>query len=420
MNARNLEYLVPYNRKKSKALADSKLATKKLLEEHDIPVPRFLGSVERAQEVFDFSWEELPARFVIKPNSGHAGEGIIVLTKKEVDEDGFVQWFTAGGDAWSIKQLQAHALNILDGSYSLSNSPDTAFFEEKITNSPLFREISPYGIPDVRIIVFMSVPVMAMIRIPTKQSKGRANIAQGALACGIDLSLGTTTSAMVKKPNRRIVDRHPDSGLDLHNIEIPYWDEMLKMAVRCQEVSGLGYIGVDVALDKYRGPVILELNARPGLDIQIANLAPLADRLRRVRGLKVPSTKRGIAIAKDLFGGEIERRVEDVSGLKVVGAVESLKVLDQEKNHIQVLARVDTGENLSRIDKELAEKLKLPIQQRQTLKSKPKRDVVEATIFMSGEKIRTILGVEDLSKQKYKIIIGRRDLRGFLVDPKKK
>lgn len=45
----------------------------------------------------------------------------------------------------------------------------------------------------------------------------------------------------------------------------------MKLAAGCYELCGLGYIGVDMVLDEEKGPLILELNARPGLNIQIAN-----------------------------------------------------------------------------------------------------------------------------------------------------
>jgi glutathione synthase/RimK-type ligase-like ATP-grasp enzyme len=58
------------------------------------------------------------------------------------------------------------------------------------------------------------------------------------------------------------------------------------MASRCYELSGLGYVGVDFVLDRNQGPLILELNARPGLAIQMANGNGLHHRLRKVQALE--------------------------------------------------------------------------------------------------------------------------------------
>lgn len=420
MNARNLEFLIPYNRKRAIAIADSKLATKQVLEKNDIPVPHFLGSIENVGQVLDFDWQGLPDRFAVKPNSGYGGEGIVVLNKKIQREDGEIAWLSSSGEEWTVKALQAHTLNILDGSYSLSNSPDVAFFEEKIVNSTEFRELSPKGIPDIRVIVFNGIPVMAMLRVPTILSKGRANLMKGAIGVGIDLGLGITTSAIIEKPRQKIIDEHPDTGVDLQNVQIPFWNEILTMAIRCQEVTNLGYVGVDVAIDKYRGPVILEINARPGLGIQVANLASLEDRLRRVKGLKVTSLAKGIALAKDLFGREVEKKVEETTGKKILAAMESIKIRDAQKNLVQVLAKVDTGRNISIIDPPLAEKLGLNIQTQVVAGNTSKRKIAEVVMYVHGERIETLLTLEEFKGTKYKVVLGRRDLRNFYIDPSKK
>jgi hypothetical protein len=52
--------------------------------------------------------------------------------------------------------------------------------------------------------------------------------------------------------------------------------------VAATDQTGLGYIGADVVLDARRGPMVLELNARPGLAIQLANRAGLMPRLDTV------------------------------------------------------------------------------------------------------------------------------------------
>jgi len=47
--------------------------------------------------------------------------------------------------------------------------------------------LGTYGLPDIRVIAYNMVPVMAMMRIPTKESGGKANIHGGACAVGIDI-----------------------------------------------------------------------------------------------------------------------------------------------------------------------------------------------------------------------------------------
>ena len=86
------------------------------------------------------------------------------------------------------------------------------------------------------------------------------------------------------------VKEHPDTEHSIVGLKIPRWDELLLIAARAYELSGLGYVGVDIVLDKDKGPLILELNARPGLAIQIANGNGLLNRLQRIQALEAAGT----------------------------------------------------------------------------------------------------------------------------------
>jgi alpha-L-glutamate ligase-like protein len=132
-------------------------------------------------------------------------------------------------------------------------------------------------------------------------SGGKANLHQGAIAAGIDMASGTTLSAVWRNS---IITEHPDTGNPVTDIKIPKWDTLLAIAARCYELTGLGYIGVDLVLDKDKGPLILELNARPGLSIQIANRTGLLPRLKLVEQHheKLKDSKERVAFSTKSFG----------------------------------------------------------------------------------------------------------------------
>jgi alpha-L-glutamate ligase-like protein len=199
--------------------------------------------------------------------------------------------------------LEFHVSNILSGIYSLGGQPDKAIIEYRVEFDPVFERIAYRGVPDVRIIVFLGVPVMAMVRLPTRLSQGKANLHQGAIGAGIDMATGRTLTAVLRN---EIVETHPDTGKPVSDVQIPNWDVLLELGARSYEMTNLGYQGIDIVLDRNRGPMILELNARPGLNIQIANRAGLLHRLRAVEenrdALKeVPDR---VAFAKAHFGAD--------------------------------------------------------------------------------------------------------------------
>lgn len=455
MNARNLEYIRPYNRKKAKRLADDKIMSKRVLKKAEIPVPKLIAKIKSTEELENFDWTSLPSSFALKPNRGFGGGGIlIVYGKKKNREDA---WIKADGSVVTIEDIKSHILNILDGAFSLSNLPDIAFFEERLTLLKLFKPYAYKGIPDIRVIVFNRIPVMAMLRLPTKESGGKANLMLGGIGVGIDLSSGVTTTAVLGKG--KIIDYVPGTRMLLSGIKIPYWKDILLLAVKAQETSGMGYLGADIAIDRERGPVFLEINARPGLSIQVANLSGLRERLERVKGLKIKTAERGVRVGRDLFGGEIEEEVEDISGRKVIGTVEKVKLIGKNEKEIEVEAKIDTGASSSSIDTELAKQLgfgelieffkSLPLPENFERKDAknildemrkehlPKNpELVDIDIIYSSNgvsirpkvKIKFILGgveifananIVNREELTYDIIIGKKSLGKFLIDVNK-
>lgn len=350
INERNLKYIKPYNPSAAKKIADDKLLTKKILLEHGIGTPELIDEVKSFKALKKLNFSKLPGSLVVKPKKGFGGEGIIVFFSK--DKEG--NWVKADKTRYSDRDLYNHISGILEGNFSLKNTPDTAFFEERVLMHPDFKKYSYRGIPDIRIIVFNKVPVMAQLRLPTKESDGKANLHAGGIGVGIDIATGVTTFAV---HHDHSIERHPDSGLSLRGIRIPYWNKILEIAVTTQEVTGLGFLGVDIVIDKVKGPLVLELNARPGLAIQIANNEGLKGRLERIKGVKIASVKRGVQVGKDLFGGEIEEEIEEVSGKQLVGRVEYINLFNKDNMPVKVKARNDSGALWSSIDENLAREL---------------------------------------------------------------
>jgi|SRR5690554_149707 len=281
MNRRNVDYIARYNERRCYPLVDNKLKTKLAVAEYDIKTPELLLVVRHQHEISRF--REIAKDligFAIKPAKGSGGKGITVIIDR--DEDNYVK---ASGVRVGSSVLERHLTNILAGLYSLAGTPDVAIIESLIESAPSLARYSFQGVPDIRIIVFRGYPVMAMLRLATKASDGKANLHQGAVGVGLDIGTGRSLNAI--QFNRRIT-LHPDTGLALANIKIDAWEEMLEMAARCYEATGLGYMGVDLVIDAHKGPLLLELNARPGLAIQMANGRGLLPRLRIIEALKRP------------------------------------------------------------------------------------------------------------------------------------
>ncbi len=275
INRRNRDFVERYNPPAAMGSLN-KAKAKALLLSEGIPVPdNYLlvsrkEEMARAPEVF-----KRVSSFALKPADGYGGEGIVLVQGRDGDR------YLTGDGSLTIDDLMQHLASILEGDYN-GGRPDEALLEALVENHPALKAIAPWGVPDVRVLCFRGYPVMAMLRLPTRQSGGKANLHLGAVGAGVELATGEITFATWKG---ELVKRHPDTGANLVGYHVPFWEEVLEIACEAQRLSGLGFAGVDVVMDAQRGPLVLEVNRRPGLDIQKANGCGLLPRLKAIEAL---------------------------------------------------------------------------------------------------------------------------------------
>lgn len=457
LNERYLEYIRPNNLKRAFEIADDKVLTKKILKKNDIPVPEQLGVLKNRRDLEEFDFESLPKSFVMKPVHGVRGGGVEIFYNR--DKNG--NWIKADGSKVNLGYIKSGARDIIDGRYSLFNESDTVLLEERIRPHKAFKYYTYKGTPDIRIIVFNNIPVMGMLRLPTKESKGKANLDQGAIGAGIDIAVGKTTSAIMGKFGN--IEYIPEYKLPVSGLRIPYWNKILEYSIKASQVSKLGFAAIDFLIDREKGPLIIELNARPGLSIQLANHDGLRWRLRKAAGIKVKTAEKGVRLAKDLFGGEIEEGIEALSGKDVIGLIENVTVIGKNGEEVHKKAKIDTGATITSIDEDLAVKLGF-----EDAINYSKKILSDAPIFESGKEAKeyalqnklnerleahddisataiikqsngttyriqvtfqikigdTVMEISaTIANRKhltYAVLVGKRDLRRFLIDPSRK
>lgn len=423
LNARTQLFAYKYNTKKGKNIADSKIQTARILKKAQVPHPKIYKKFRDPRDVLAFDWGKLPDKFALKPSRGMGGEGIIVVKKRITDKKVLKSakgpiWITTNKERVTADDLKLHILDILEGAYSMGNVPDVALVQEYVGRAEIFRKWAYRGTPDIRVIIFNKIPIMAMLRLPTKESGGRANLHQGALGVGVDIATGITTRAIWH--GEEIVFK-PGTERKLRGIKIPNWDGVLETAVKAQEASGLGYLGVDIVIHPEKGPMVLELNAQPGLQIQLANGEGLRKRLERVEDLEVSSMEHGVRVAKVLFAGRYANYRALETGIKTVGNDEIVKIVTPE-GKISVPAKIDTGAWRSSIDRTFAKEHGL-LKKGNVLWTKvfksslgtEERPVINISYYLAGKKVDTAASVANRKGLKKVFIVGRRDLQGFVI-----
>lgn len=410
LNARSLLYIRPYNSSSAFRLADNKLKTKAFLTARGIPAAKMYARIENREMAREFDYSQLPDECVLKPNFGFGGEGIIIFRGRKKG-----QFLKNGKVAYDNEQIIEHIEDILDGKFSLGGRRDTAFFEQILHPHECFARFRPAGLPDIRIIVFNMVPVMAMLRIPTKDSDGKANVHLGGIGIGIDIAKGTTTHAAQYHHMITVLPH----GESVAGIPIPHWEEILLISSRIQQMTDIGYLAVDITIDQHMGPALLEVNARAGLMVQVANLAPLRRRLERVQGIRVGTPEKGVRLGQDLFGEKVRvsSTKENASDAKtVLGMTDTISIVGSGET-VREPCLIDATAERTLFTEDFLKEL-ASIGAAEPAEDQDAAHKVKFTL--GGKKIQTLVGASSVLAEGYRVCVGRRDLAGFLIDPTKK
>lgn len=109
-------------------------------------------------------------------------------------------------------------------------------------------------------------------------------------------------------------------------------------------------------------------------------------------------------------------------GKIVIGLIESVTLIGNNKQKKRIKAKIDTGATKSSIDTKLASTLKLgPIIKSKLVKSaqgNKLRPVIEAQVILAGKKLKGEFTLADRAHMRYKVLIGQNLLKqGFIIDP---
>jgi alpha-L-glutamate ligase-like protein len=267
MNARNL-YVERENTLPAIRLVNNKYLTKEALRAAKVPVTPTIALVSDRRDLATIDWDALPDAWVVKPNRGRQGAGVLLVDGR--DGSG---WRSASGHQLTQAEVEQQIRDILEREASSAVDRDEAIMEPLIVMHEGLRKVVPLGLPDIRVICYHDEPVMAMLRLPTRASKGRANLHQGGMGAGLELRTGKVFRAMM---HGQPVTRHPDTDAPLAGLEVPGWETVLEAASRSGSATGLAYAGADIVVERDRGTLVLQVNALPGLEIQNVNGMGLA------------------------------------------------------------------------------------------------------------------------------------------------
>lgn len=166
--------------------------------------------------------------FIVKPRDGHGGEGIELLTQKELlaDLEGWQERF----------------------------KKEPVILEERIRQGGSLGALNPSSVNTLRVVALttpqgVEIPA-AVLRMGAGSSftDNVSNEGTGALAAQVDVSTG-----IVHLPGRDIHGRqhvlHPNTGKRIPGTEIPEWTAVLELVRRiASSIPEVRYTGWDIAI----------------------------------------------------------------------------------------------------------------------------------------------------------------------------
>ncbi len=379
-NARNLVYIKKFNPRRIIRLADNKLKTKSFLKERWIPVPETYWVLKSRKELFDFDFSQLEKKnFVVKPNKWSKGEWIYVvkfLDDKDMEKenippkekewffDNFLRfWASSKFDHYykiqdqiiSDDVFRRYLTDVLDGKHSMTLGQDKVLIEEKLKPWKNFKRYCRHGLADIRVIVFNLIPVAAMIRVPTLESWGKANIARGGIGFGIEVGSWKIKSMYYKK--QIFTNSFPGEYEENYDKKITFWDEVLLYSSKIQYFVNLGYLALDWVITD-DGPKLLEINSRAGLDVQLASNLPMKKRLNKVMDISVKDPEKWVEIAKSLFTKAKSSLIEQSKVLYLSQKWNLIIEWEEEDETIPLNIKIDWNKDKNYISSNLYSKIK--------------------------------------------------------------
>lgn len=428
-NARNLLYIKKFNDKKAIRLANNKLETKIFLWERWIPFAKTYWIISNRNELYEFDFSYLPKKtFIIKPNQWSKGNWILIVKNiskeenlKPKEKNNFLNFIikkrekivpyktipTHKKELYHIWEktindptFRRYLLDIIDGKFSMNMGWDKVIIEEKLTPGELFKDFCEYGLADIRIIVFNLVPIATMIRVPTKYSNGKANLAQWWLGLGIEICTGKITSMLRK--NKVYTHKFPKEFAHFFGKQIPYRKDILFLSSKAQYYVNLGYLALDRVITN-EGPKLLEINARAWLEVQKVTNTPLEKILEKIEDLNIQDPEKWVEIAKTLFSKESNDIIKQQKILYLSQYGKLIFKWDEEEI-IDIIVEIDLNKQNNYVSQNIYEKIKQ--------KSDFLLDIYQNDIAIKKPKL---LAKEQLAENK--IILGKKTAENFLIKP---
>lgn len=201
--------------------------------------PRPLGEVLNGEFLPATSLSDSAHGVVVKPRRGEGGSGVRIFPDIQSLQDAL-----PAGD-------------FID-----------AIVQERIPQHDLIHEIAPWALNTIRILAVRDSGQQVILASAAHRFSGSNtgvvdNVTAGGSVAQVDLESGLMSRVVSFDYARRltVTETHPDSGILVEGVRVPYWNEAKKLVVDVMDaLPDARHVGWDIAI-ALDGPVVIEGNA---------------------------------------------------------------------------------------------------------------------------------------------------------------
>lgn len=245
-------------------LFNDKVVCTQLFQDPKIKMPKTVGMISTednfAAKLTRLFIDNNAAKFIIKPVLGSGGMGIVIALKNERNE--------------IVIKNQQEQISI--ERYVLKQN---VIVQEIVEQHPQIAAVSQSSLNTIRVVTLLTKSEMVLIVSAAMRFSSNEsfvdNWSAGGIAVGVNVYNGTLKKYAFDKNGLRFT-KHPVSDILFEDFQIPQWEAVLNLAVKIQKASPFyRLIGMDIAIDNFDNPLLIEVNANPDLIFQEQTSGPL-------------------------------------------------------------------------------------------------------------------------------------------------
>jgi Sugar-transfer associated ATP-grasp len=195
--------------------------------------------------------------------------------------EGVERWnYIEAGHKWKRANTWRNRSELVSYCRQLANRY-TVIVQPRLRNHPSIEQFSNGALCTLRVISYhlpKSRPKLfqSCFRMATGMAEAD-NFDAGGIAAGVS-ERGKLRAAVGKDVRGGLFTHHPDTQARIEGVDLPYWQEMVDLALLAHErLGGLCFVGWDIALTM-DGPIVLEGNDKFGVGLaQMPEARPLGE-----------------------------------------------------------------------------------------------------------------------------------------------